>query len=110
MRRGRTDTVSRHVSYDAQGAALSQEFVRTLLLLIGAAVAVGLVIAALVFSGGTRRSKRYRPGRPFAFAPVWFLSAPEHQARSAARPGRELMKSSGQVVPARGTGGASDRW
>jgi hypothetical protein len=110
MRPDLTDTVSRHISYDAQGAALSQEFVRTLLLLIGAAVAVGLVIAALVYSGGSRRSKRYRPGRPFTFAPVWFLSSPEQQARSAARPGRELTRSSGQVVPARGTGGASDRW
>ena len=89
---------------------MSQEFVKTLLLLIGVAVAVGLVIAALVYSGGSRRSKRYRPGRPFSFAPVWFLSAPEHQARSAVRPGRELTKSSGQVVPARATGGASDRW
>ena len=89
---------------------MSQEFVKTLLLLIGAAVAVGLVIAALVYAGGSRRSKRYRPGRPFAFAPVWFLSAPEQQSRSAVRPGRELTRLTGPVVAARGTGGASDHW
>ena len=89
---------------------MSQEFVKTLLLLIGAAVAVGLVIAALVYAGGSRRSKRYRPGRPFAFAPVWFVSAPQQQSRSAVRPGRELTRSTGPVVAARGTGGASDRW
>ena len=89
---------------------MSQEFVKTLLLLIGAAVAVGLVIAALVYAGGSRRSKRYRPGRPFEFTPVWFLSAPEQQSRSAVRPGRELTRSTGPVVAARGTGGASDRW
>jgi len=89
---------------------LSRDFVETLLLLIGAALAVALVIVALVYAGGSRKSKRYRPGRPFEFTPVWFLSAPEHQARAAIRPGRELVRSSGRATPVRGTGGASDRW
>lgn len=89
---------------------MSRDFVELLLVLIGAALGVALVIAALVYAGGSRTSKRYRPGRPFTFAPVWFLSAPEHQARAAIRPGRELTKSTGRAVPARGTGGASDRW
>jgi len=32
--------------------------------------------------GGKKDTKRYRPGRPFTFAPVWFLSAPERQSRA----------------------------
>jgi hypothetical protein len=37
------------------------------------------VIVGTVFVGDVRRGggKRYRPGRPFEFRPVWFLSSPE---------------------------------
>ncbi len=38
--------------------------------------AAGL-LALLVFAGGARRAPRYRPGRPFAFSPVWFLASPD---------------------------------
>ncbi len=92
---------------------MSQEFVKTLLLLIGIAVGAYLVIAALVYAGGGRRSKRYRPGRPFAFTPVWFLSNPERQTRAIAASGRELTPSTGgtgRVARPRETGGAGDRW
>ena len=78
------------------GALLSPEFAQTLLTLLGIAVGFALIVAALVFVGGSRRSKRYRPGRPFTFTPVWFLAAPEQQSRAgiaramrpAARDGR----------------------
>lgn len=73
---------------------MTPEFVRITLILIGIAVALGLFIAALVYAGGSRNPKRYRPGRPFTFAPVWFLSAPEEQSRAGlaapASPSREL--------------------
>jgi hypothetical protein len=88
-------------------------FTQLLFALIGAAVAVGLVITGLVYGGGSRGTKRYRPGRPFSFTPVWFLSAPEQQARSGATgvaPGRELTTAAGRVARPRETGGASDRW
>lgn len=84
-------------------------------------LAVILVIAGLVYGGSARRGKRYRPGRPFEFTPVWFLSSPEQlsgDASAAALPAAphrpELTAAEGPAVaqpePARQTGGASDRW
>jgi hypothetical protein len=89
---------------------LSAEFTRLLLILIGIAVAFFLVIAALVFMGGTRSSKRYRPGRPFVFTPVWFLAAPERQSRAGLVRVLTAGSLAGRVARPRETGGASDRW
>jgi hypothetical protein len=89
---------------------LSAEFTRLLLILIGIAVAFALVVAALVFMGGTRRSKRYRPGRPFAFTPVWFLAAPQKQSRAGLVRVLTAGSLAGRVPRPRETGGASDRW
>jgi hypothetical protein len=98
---------------------LNQDFVRNMLLLIGVAIGVFLVISLFVFVGGSRNPKRYRPGRPFHFAPVWFLSAPEQQSRAGLSapvhtgPGKELAPGAarpGRVARPAETGGASDRW
>jgi hypothetical protein len=93
---------------------MAWSFVTTTLILIGSAVGVGLVICGLVYAGGSRGSKRYRPGRPFVFTPVWFLSAPQRQARAGLSTSRELVQAPPAAVarPARprATGGASDRW
>jgi len=89
---------------------LSTDFVKLILVLIGIAVALALVIAAFVFSGGTKRSKRYRPGRPFTFTPVWFLSAPEQQSRAGLLGPLPAPATVGRVTRPRETGGASDRW
>jgi len=108
---------------------LSREFTETLLILIGIAAGVGLVVAGLVYAGSARRARRYRPGRPFSFTPVWFLAAPERQLKAGAAAagatsgpvaaigpagatgGRELTSDSGMHRPRHGeTGGASDRW
>jgi len=96
---------------------LSQQFVTTLLLTLGAAVATYLVIAAFIYIGGGRRSRRYRPGRPFEFTSVWFLSSPEHHARAgltsspaSVKPGRELATASTPTRRPKETGGASDAW
>lgn len=85
------------------------EFVKLLLVMIGIAVGFALVIAALVFMGGARRAKRYRPGRPFAFVPVWFLAAPEQHSRAGISRELTAAPSTGRARP-RETGGASDRW
>ena len=87
-----------------------------------------LVIAGLAYAGGGGRSaRRYRPGRPFDFTPVWFLSAPEQLGRPRRREragagsrrrrrGRwPTAADGGRDRHARGagqgtTGGASDRW
>ena len=95
----------------------------TLLVFVGIPAAVVLVIAGLVYAGsrdGGGGAKRYRPGRPFNFTPVWFLSQPEDLADSAgtalaagaqapALAGRK-QEQAGIEAPAGGTGGASDRW
>ncbi|WP_117670924.1 hypothetical protein [Micromonospora sp. MW-13] len=94
-----------------------------MLIFVGIPAAVVLVITALAFAGGPGRGgavRRYRPGRPFDFTPVWFLGRPEQLADSAgavltagaqapALTSHKLEKA-GIEAPAGGTGGASDRW
>lgn len=99
---------------------MSREFVTTTLIMIGIAVGVGLLVYGLVYLGGSRGMRRYRPGRPFVFTPVWFVSAPERQARAGISAGPAPTPAAlppsvavaGPVRPARPreTGGASDRW
>lgn len=87
--------------------------------------AIVLVVGGLAYAfGGGRGGKRYRPGRPYDVAPVWFLAAPEkfdevaRERALAGRPqpkaistGAELARHAApQVVPQGSTGGASDRW
>ncbi|WP_433494068.1 aa3-type cytochrome oxidase subunit CtaJ [Micromonospora sp. CA-248089] len=95
----------------------------TLVVFVGIPVAAVLLIAALA-AAGSRGSgggaKRYRPGRPFDFTPVWFLGRPEQLADSAGTalaagaqaPALTSRKQeqAGREAPAGGTGGASDRW
>ncbi|WP_443673923.1 aa3-type cytochrome oxidase subunit CtaJ [Micromonospora phaseoli] len=96
----------------------------TLLVFVGIPAAVVLVIAGLVYAGsrggGGGGAKRYRPGRPFSFTPVWFLGRPEELADSAGTAlsvGAQApaltshkQEQAGVEAPAGGTGGASDRW
>lgn len=104
----------------------------TVLIYVGIPAAIILIAFALVYAGGSRRGdKRYRPGRPFAFSPVWFLSAPEQVAVAPGAAGREISSTAPRTAltaaaadaePTRGdwpavdpashfaTGGASDRW
>jgi hypothetical protein len=89
---------------------LTPEFTRLLLLLIACAVGLALVLAALIFVGGARRGKRYRPGRPFAFLPVWFLAAPEEHSRAGIARALTSGTLAGRISRPRETGGASDRW
>jgi hypothetical protein len=56
----------------------------TVLVFAGIPLAVVLVISGLAALGGGHAAKRYRPGRPFEFAPVWFLAAPEQLAGAQA--------------------------
>ncbi len=88
---------------------------------------VGVITALSLVGGSSRRTRRYRPGRPYDFAPIWFLSSPDQvgspdpvlqpQGSSAvAGSGRTAAIESGEVqvrpnpVPQGATGGASDRW
>ncbi|MDI1464330.1 hypothetical protein QEZ54_25490 [Catellatospora sp. KI3] len=88
-----------------------------LLIYVGIPLAVIATIFALVYVvGGRRSAKRYRPGRPYTYAPVWFLARPDAdgpQARHAAltAAARAELIAAGDVTPVVDvTGGASDRW
>jgi hypothetical protein len=101
---------------------------QTVLVFVGIPALVIAVVFTLVYSTSARRtSKRYRPGRPFTFAPVWFLAAPERvigEGAAAALPagGHRTALPAGPllaqaadapqaVASAHGeTGGASDSW
>jgi hypothetical protein len=92
----------------------------TVLVFVVIPAAVLLVVGSLVLSGSdrTRRSsRRYRPGRPYDFQPIWFLAAPDQVSTVAAGPparraigGQVLEDSAGARVLPGPTGGASDSW
>ena len=108
--------------------------IQTVLVFAGIPIAVVVLVYGLVYSiSGRQNSKRYRPGRPFTFAPVWFLSAPEtlngaaatqpaltsggHHAElpAGAAPAGPLLAQAADAPAnqpaAHGeTGGASDTW
>ncbi len=93
--------------------------IETTLIFAGIPAAVIVLIAGAVYAGGSRRSRRYRPGRPFDFTPVWFLSAPEQLtstqpalkgATGMALPSGVTEWSGERTTEPQSTGGASDRW
>ncbi|WP_203963090.1 hypothetical protein [Actinocatenispora thailandica] len=75
------------------------------LVFVGIPVGVFLLLAAAVYGAGSRRSRRYRPGRPFEFAPVWFLASPERiltadDAPEPAAAGTAMLPAGGSVAGA----------
>jgi hypothetical protein len=48
----------------------------TVMVYVGIPAAVFAVVAGLVYMSSARPSRRYRPGRPYEFTPVWFVSNP----------------------------------
>jgi hypothetical protein len=100
--------------------------IQDLLLYVGVPLAVIGLIYVLVYASGSRGAKRYRPGRPYDFAPVWFLARPETDGPAAVEhaAGHAAVTSGGAhlasieaapvavVAPKSAglTGGASDRW
>jgi hypothetical protein len=96
----------------------------TVLVFVGIPLAVVVVIAALARTGSERDrpTRRYRPGRPYDFAPIWFLSNPERvnpaigghtPEQRTSPPAIEsgiIEDASGQRVLPGPVGGASDRW
>ena len=91
-----------------------------LIFVIIPAVVIGLIVS-LVLAGAdrTKRTRRYRPGRPYDFQPIWFLARPDRIAGTAdaaghhdrrALTGPVLTDSAGAPVRPGPTGGASDSW
>jgi hypothetical protein len=110
---------------------LSVSIIQTVLVYIAIPAVVVAVVFGIGYSGGATRARRYRPGRPFEFTPVWFLSSPELLAGDAdahldetpavggGRPRQALEKKAAggggnlvisEVTTQDATGGASDRW
>jgi hypothetical protein len=81
---------------------LFESLLKTTAIPMAIALLVVAVVYAMVYAGSARRAKRYRPGRPFEFTPVWFLASPEKAAPALAIEGAQ--------TPHGETGGASDRW
>jgi hypothetical protein len=81
-----------------------------------------VLVASVVMTGSnrSRRTRRYRPGRPYDFQPMWFLAAPERVNSQPALPGGHsstpvleapiFEDSSGARVLPGPVGGASDSW
>ena len=49
----------------------------TLLVFVGAPLAVIVVLALLIFVPGGRKHQRYRPGQPWEHAPIWYEPHPD---------------------------------
>jgi hypothetical protein len=86
----------------------------TVLVFVGIPLAVVALMYGLVYGLDARsRGKRYRPGRPYSAAPVWYL-ANKHSARPAEDShGREIAAvPEGELATVHygETGGASDSW
>ncbi len=58
-------------------------------------VIVGVIAALSLVGGSERRTRRYRPGRPYDFAPIWFLARPEQVAGVSGSASGELMAGAG---------------
>jgi hypothetical protein len=69
--------------------------IETALIFVGAPATITAALAGLVYGASSRRSPRYRPGRPFAYAPVWFLAAERTAAleRHAAEGGHAAIEA-----------------
>ncbi|MGH3713878.1 MAG: aa3-type cytochrome oxidase subunit CtaJ [Micromonosporaceae bacterium] len=80
----------------------------TVLVFVGIPVALFAVIAGLVYLSSVRPARRYRPGRPYEFTPVWFLSAPGGLTGSGAERAAIEAPAADAAAPAKG--GARGSW
>jgi hypothetical protein len=84
----------------------------TLLYLVGVPAAVAAVVWALVYRGGPAAQKRYRPNRPYRFAPVWYVAnrsrEPDPGVAALEAGQRRATLPASRSQPS--VGGASDRW
>jgi hypothetical protein len=77
------------------------------LYLVVVPVAIVVIIWGLASIGGPQARRRYRPGRPYEFIPVWYLANHRHGPGDAGRP---ALPPAAEEAMQGTTGGASDRW
>jgi hypothetical protein len=91
----------------------------TLLVYLGAPLAIILVMAALIFlPGGAQRRSRYRPGQPWEHEPIWYEPHPENSAPAdghgtehrALTSGAGTSTGGAPARPAGPLGGARGTW
>lgn len=71
----------------------------TVLIFLVVPAAIIAVITGLTMAAGSgRRAKRYRPGRPYTFTPIWFLSSPDE----AMSPDPVMQPAGSSAVAGRG--------
>jgi hypothetical protein len=78
------------------------------LYLVVVPAAIVAIIWGLASIGGPQAKRRYRPGRPYDFIPVWYLANHRHGPGDLTRPALPAGSGDGSVQGS--TGGASDRW
>lgn len=92
--------------------------VETTLIFAGIPVAAFAVLAVAVYGPEEfRQPNRYRPGRPWRFAPVWYLPHPEHVSPDASHrealsaPHRAAVEGGDRPAPTpAAVGGAVGEW
>jgi hypothetical protein len=98
--------------------------VSTTLIYVIIPIVIVAIIASLSVAGSdsNHKSRRYRPGRPYDFQPIWYLASPEQVGPALGGPTAEkrapapeiesgiIEDSSGAPVRPGPTGGASDSW
>jgi hypothetical protein len=87
---------------------LSLTIIETVSIFVCIPLAVVLLIFAAVYGSSSARGKRYRPGRPFASTPVWYLA--EQTPHAAPSHARALVAPAGDAIHHGEVGGASDSW
>jgi hypothetical protein len=80
----------------------------TILVFVGAPLAIFLLLAALIFLPGGRKRPRYRPGQPWEHPPVWYEPHPLGSGGHGASTGHAAIeggatRAGGPLGGARGT-------
>jgi hypothetical protein len=84
--------------------ALKLTITETVLVFVGIPAAIIAIIYGLVYAGTASSSKRYRPGRPFNQATVWFVANKPHAAEVTPAAARQIGRGSAAHEISGGTG------
>ncbi len=80
----------------------------TLLVFVGAPLAVVVLLALLIFLPGGRKRSRYKSGQPWEHAPVWYEPHPDGLA--GGHGGSHAALEAGHAQKAGPLGGARGTW
>lgn len=90
----------------AAGRLTAVTVAETILVFVGAPLAIIVVLALLIFVPGGRKRARYKSGQPWEHAPIWYEPHPDgpagHGSHAALESGA-ATSSGGPLGGARGT-------